>query len=251
MPKKLLLVEDSFTIQNVVQTTFAPADFQVIVASNAHEGLVKLRAVTPDIVLADATMADIDGFQLCQRIRETKGCEHIPVLLLTSSFAAYDVAYGRRVGVTDYLAKPFEASMLLTVVQRLMTSSPIPAAPTQALPVETVPQESQPTASEAAGESASEAGEAASTAPTANDLVHQALGQMVSQTIQRAVETHLATMLHDLTPYILEEVRQTVRTNVPALLEILLQQEIEKLKRTVAEDGEHAAPEEAAEPPAE
>jgi DNA-binding response OmpR family regulator len=251
MPKKLLLVEDSLTIQNVVQTTFAPADFQVIVASDAQEGLAKLHAVTPDIVLADATMADMDGFQLCQHIRETKGYEHIPVLLLTSSFAAYDAAHGHRVGVTDYLAKPFDASRLLTVVQQLMTRAPVSAAPPQTFPVETVPLECMLTASKAAADPDPEEVEVVSTAPTTSERVYQTLGQMVAQTIQGAIDTHLATMLQALAPQILEEVHKTVCAKVPELLEVLLQREIEKLKQAVAEDGDHATPAESIEPTAE
>jgi DNA-binding response OmpR family regulator len=232
MPKTLLLVEDSFTIQNVVQTTFVPADFQVVVAHNAREGLAKLQAQIPDVVLADATMPDMDGFQLCQRIRETAGCAHLPVLLLTSSFAVYDDAQAQRMGVTGYVAKPFEPHVLLAMVQRFMTG---PSAPVVL-------------SSDAAF---AETDDSTAAAPAANDLMHQVLGRCVLQTVQEALHTHLKAMLETLTPHILDEVRQTLNAKVPELLEILLQREIEKLKREVAEEAKAGPPTEVAEEAAE
>jgi DNA-binding response OmpR family regulator len=228
MPKTLLLIEDSFTIQKVVQTTFAQADFQVVIAHDAHEGLATLQSQPPDVVLADATMPDMDGFQLCQHIRETEGCEHLPVLLLTSSFAVYDEAHGRRVGVTGHVAKPFEPHSLLAVVQRCLAGSPATPHP-------------------AADEAGAEMDDASSSVSAASDLIHQALGRCVLQTVQDALHTHLMAMLEALTPHILEEVRKTVSSKVPDLLEVLLQQEIEKLKRAVAADTDPGGSAEAAE----
>jgi CheY-like chemotaxis protein len=232
MPKTLLLVEDSFTIQNVVQTTFVPADFQVVVAHNAREGLAKLQAQTPDVVLADATMPDMDGFQLCQHIRETAGCEHIPVLLLTSSFAVYDEAQAQRVGVTGHVPKPFEPHLLLAMVQRFMMD---PSAP----------------ASLSTDKAFVETDDSTAAAPAGSDLMHQVLGQCVLQTVQDALHIHLRAMLATLTPHILEEVRQTLNAKVPEILEILLQREIEKLKREVAEEANDDPSTEAAEEAAE
>jgi DNA-binding response OmpR family regulator len=232
MPKTLLLVEDSFTIQNVVQTTFVPADFQVVVAHNAREGLAQLQAQIPDVVLADATMPDMDGFQLCQHIRETAGCEHLPVLLLTSSFAVYDEVHAQRVGVTGSMAKPFEPHVLLAMVQRFMTGSSAPDSLTT-------------------DKAFAETDDGTAVAPAESDLMHQVLGRCVLQAVQEALHTHLKTILETLTPHILEEVRQILNVKVPELLEILLQREIEKLKREVAEEAKAGPPTEAAEEAAE
>ena len=119
-PKTLLLVEDSFTIQKLVESTFKSAGYQVAIANHAREGIASLSAVSPDIVLADASMPEMDGFQLCEVIRSTQGFERIPVLLLTSRFAAYDELQGQRSGVTAYLAKPFDSYSLLALVQQLI-----------------------------------------------------------------------------------------------------------------------------------
>ena len=119
-PKTLLLVEDSFTIQKLVESTFKSAGYQVTIANHAREGIASLPTVSPDIILADASMPEMDGFQLCEVIRSTQGFERIPVLLLTSRFAAYDEIQGQRSGVTAYLAKPFDSYSLLALVQQLV-----------------------------------------------------------------------------------------------------------------------------------
>jgi CheY-like chemotaxis protein len=128
MATKLLLVEDSLSIQTIVETTFAREGFDVLVVSDALDGLQKIQTVMPDIVLADASMPGMDGFQLCQRIRQSAHGRHIPVVLLTSGFTAYDEARGDRAGVTTHLAKPFEPRLLLDLVKQLVIAAPPPTA---------------------------------------------------------------------------------------------------------------------------
>ena len=133
MATKLLLVEDSLSMQTIVETAFAREGFEVMVAGDALDGLHKAQTLRPDIVLADASMPGMDGFQLCQRIRQSAGGRHVPVVLLTSGFAAYDTAKGERVGVTTYLAKPFEPQVLLDMVKQL-----VPVAPPLVSPLATI-----------------------------------------------------------------------------------------------------------------
>src|SRR5919202_2900719 len=132
MATKLLLIEDSLSIQTIVETAFAREGFEVMVAGDALNGLHKAQTLRPDIVLADAAMPGMDGFQLCQRIRQSAGGRHVPVVLLTSGFAAYDKAKGDRAGVTAHLAKPFEPQVLLDMVKQLVPVAhrPVPPLPT-------------------------------------------------------------------------------------------------------------------------
>jgi CheY-like chemotaxis protein len=129
MTTKLLLVEDSLSIQTIVETTFTREGFEVMVVGDALDGLHKAQTLRPDIVLADASMPGLDGFQLCQRIRQSPGGRHVPVVLLTSGFAAYDKVKGDHAGVTTHLAKPFEPQVLLDMVKQLVPGTPYPASP--------------------------------------------------------------------------------------------------------------------------
>src|SRR4029077_14676864 len=112
MAVKLLLVEYSLSIQTIVETTFAREGFEVMMAGDALDGLHKAQTLRPDIVLADGFMPDIDGVPLCQSIRQSADGRHVPVVLLTSGFAAYDKAKGDRVGATMHLAKRFDPQVL-------------------------------------------------------------------------------------------------------------------------------------------
>ncbi len=232
IPKTLLLVEDSFTIQKLVESTFTSAGYQVAIANDAREGLAKLPTVSPDIVLADASMPEMDGFQLCQTIRSTQGFERTPVLLLTSRFAAYDEVQGQRSGVTGYLAKPFDSYSLLTLVQQLVDKSPVPVldpAP---------PEERMPGVDFARSEAVSPADMSEIPEASAPQAYHD-LTATLSNIVQETVQSYLVTLLDALTPQIVADVQATVDAKMPELLEALLQREIDKLKQVAAQDDTH------------
>src|SRR5262245_1046005 len=132
MATKLLLVEDSFSIQTIVETIFVQDDFEVMVSGDALDGLHKAQTWLPDIVLADASMPGMDGFQLCQRLRQSASDHQVPVVLLTSGFTAYDKAKGDRAGVTTHLAKPFDPQALLALVKQLVPVVRHPVSPSAA-----------------------------------------------------------------------------------------------------------------------
>src|SRR5947209_13453899 len=102
MPKQILLVDDSVTIQRVVELTFAhEADYKVTAAKSADEGLQRARDIRPDIVLADAGMAGQNlktGYDLCAAMRGDPALASVPVLILTGNFAPYDEARGSKAG---------------------------------------------------------------------------------------------------------------------------------------------------------
>jgi DNA-binding response OmpR family regulator len=258
MPQTLLLVEDSLTIQHVVQRTFVPEGFLVVVAKDGQEGLHTLHSITPDVVLADATMPDMDGFQFCQTLRDWAGFAHVPVVLLTSNFAAYDEARGKRAGVTASLAKPFESDVLLTLVQRVLSQVPTAspgmthvalaatAAPTVRSTGTVAPRDETAETDEsdsASGVTAPPPAAECTAATDAATLAPHILGESLLHTVQAVLREQLHTILESLTPQILAEVRHTVSAQIPDILEVLLQQEIDKLKHAVAHDAEHGEPE--------
>jgi len=133
MATKLLLVEDSLSIQTIVEATFVREDFELLVSGDALDGLHKAQTLLPDIVLADASMPGMDGFQLCQRLRQSASGRQMPVVLLTSGFAVYDKAKGDRAGVTTHLAKPFDPQVLLALVKQLVSVARQPIYPSSAV----------------------------------------------------------------------------------------------------------------------
>jgi CheY-like chemotaxis protein len=139
---KLLLADDSVTIQRVIELTFADEDMQVVAVGNGQQAIDRVLADRPDIVLADVGMPELDGYEVAAFIKGDPALAHIPVLLLTGAFEPIDEARARAVGCDGVLVKPFEPQMVISRVRDLLagkrdpgsvgTSSPVAAAPAAA-----------------------------------------------------------------------------------------------------------------------
>ncbi len=122
MPHKLLLADDSVTIQRVIELTFADEDIQVIAVGDGQKAIERIEAERPDIVLADVGMPERDGYEVAAFVKNTAHLAHIPVLLLTGAFEPVDEQRARAVGCDGVLAKPFEPHMVITRVKELLAS---------------------------------------------------------------------------------------------------------------------------------
>jgi len=107
--RKLLLADDSITIQKVVALTFADEGIEVLAVNNGADAIDKLEEFWPDIVLADVFMPKKSGLQVCEYVKTKEQLKHIPVMLLVGSFEPLDEAEARRVGADDILTKPFQS----------------------------------------------------------------------------------------------------------------------------------------------
>lgn len=134
--RKLLLADDSPTIQKVVEITFADEGVAVVSVGNGEEALAKLAEVAPDVVLADVCMPGPTGYEICEYIKQNAELRHIPVMLLVGSFEPFDEAEARRVGANDILTKPFQSiRRLIDRVGGLVSAKPDPdQVPTAELP---------------------------------------------------------------------------------------------------------------------
>jgi CheY-like chemotaxis protein len=128
MPKTLLLADDSVTIQKVVGLSFANEDVSLLTVDNGDDAIAQVRSARPDIVLADVVMPGKNGYEVCEAIKSDPAFRHIPVLLLTGTFEAFDEERARRVGADGHITKPFEAQALVDTVNGLLAKSPKPAA---------------------------------------------------------------------------------------------------------------------------
>jgi Response regulators consisting of a CheY-like receiver domain and a winged-helix DNA-binding domain len=108
MSKKIMVVDDEPGIVAVIQSYFEAAGYQVITAYNGKDAMKKLTH-TPDIVLLDINMPDIDGLTVCQNIREHITC---PILFLTARIETADKIKGFAIGADDYIQKPFDLDEL-------------------------------------------------------------------------------------------------------------------------------------------
>ena len=127
MPHKLLLADDSVTIQRVIELTFADEDVQVVAVGDGDQAIARVESDPPDIVLADVGMPLKDGYEVASHIKKSARLSHIPVLLLTGAFEPVDQARADAIGCDGVLAKPFEPQQVIGRVKELL-ARPRPAA---------------------------------------------------------------------------------------------------------------------------
>ena len=120
MPVKILSVDDSKTIRLIVARTFAPYDCVVCEATNGEEGLAKAAAERPDLIVLDITMPVMDGVTMLTKLKGNPELKSIPVIMLTAESGRENVAYIAKLGVRDYLVKPFKGDQLVEKVNRVV-----------------------------------------------------------------------------------------------------------------------------------
>jgi CheY-like chemotaxis protein len=136
--RKLLLADDSLAIQKVIELTFEDEGMEVVCVGNGQQAVERLEDARPDIVLADVFMPELNGYEVCERIKSNEQFRHVPVILLVGSFEPFNEAEARRVGADDYLTKPFQSiRQMVSKVGALLSGNKSRAeAATQELPAQ-------------------------------------------------------------------------------------------------------------------
>ncbi len=120
MGKKILLAEDSLTIQKVFELAFTRTDISLTTVDNGTDAVRLAGETMPDLVVADLTLADKDGFQVAEELRGSEKTKSCPILLLTGTLTPFDEERFKKCGADAVLFKPFESQELLDKAQELM-----------------------------------------------------------------------------------------------------------------------------------
>ena len=123
MPKKILLADDSITIQKVVELTFSDGDYEVIAVNNGAKAIAKLGEIRPDIILSDIIMPEKNGYEVCEFVKSHPEYRNIPVVLLTGTFEPFDPDRADKAGCDAVVTKPFESQSLIHKVEELIEQS--------------------------------------------------------------------------------------------------------------------------------
>jgi CheY-like chemotaxis protein len=107
--RKLLLADDSITIQKVVNLTFADEGIEVISVGDGDSAMRKFDEFIPDLVMADVNMPGLNGYEVCRIIKNTDETRDIPVILLVGSFEPFSETEAKEAGADDFLTKPFQS----------------------------------------------------------------------------------------------------------------------------------------------
>lgn len=120
MPRKLLVADDSLTIQKVVELTFSHADYRLTCVANGRLALERAREDPPDLILADVVMPEKNGYEVCEAIKRNPATAGIPVVLLAGTFEPFDRERAERLGCDAIVSKPFDSRELFRKVEVLL-----------------------------------------------------------------------------------------------------------------------------------
>jgi DNA-binding response OmpR family regulator len=121
MNQQLLMIEDDVRLADMVSTYLGQSGYQVTHAANAQAGLATLQTHPAELVILDLMLPDMDGLEVCRRIRALPGeLARTPVLMLTAKGDPMDRIIGLEMGADDYLPKPFEPRELLARIRAVL-----------------------------------------------------------------------------------------------------------------------------------
>ena len=136
---KILSVDDSRMIHTLINKGFAQYDVQMVFASNGAEGLEVAAREMPDVILLDVTMPVMDGIECLSKLKTTPALKDIPVIMLTAEAGKENVLKIAKMGVRDYIVKPFTEAAVIDRVSRIVDLKPKSGAAPAAAPAPAAP----------------------------------------------------------------------------------------------------------------
>jgi CheY-like chemotaxis protein len=146
MTRKMLLADDSITIQKVVELTFSDEDFQIVMVGDGATAFEKIRIERPDIILSDVIMPGLNGYEFCQKVKSDPELKEIPFLFLKGTFESFDEEKANQCGADGFIVKPFESQELINRVKELTERAQPATAPVSANIPSPAPTSAPPTA---------------------------------------------------------------------------------------------------------
>jgi two-component system cell cycle response regulator len=132
MRNKILTVDDSKTVRIIVRKAFKAYDCEILEAANGVEGLAVAAKDMPDLILLDVTMPVMDGVEMLTKLKADPQLKSIPVMMLTAEGGKDHVLKIAKIGVRDYIVKPFKEELLIEKAGRIIELKPLSDAPSKA-----------------------------------------------------------------------------------------------------------------------
>lgn len=118
--KKILIVEDEKDILQLVKLYLEKEGFKTVSAMTGTEGLAQVKAEKPDLVVLDLMLPELDGLEVCKRLRSNPDTAMLPLIMLTAKAEESDTIIGLELGADDYVTKPFSPKALVARVKALL-----------------------------------------------------------------------------------------------------------------------------------
>jgi two-component system chemotaxis response regulator CheY len=119
MAKRVMAVDDSATVRQVLQMTLEGAGYEVIEAVDGRDALNKLGDASIDMMVTDLNMPNMDGIDLIKNVRRNPGCRFMPIIMLTTESQPEKKQEGKAAGASGWIVKPFKPEQLLAVVRMI------------------------------------------------------------------------------------------------------------------------------------
>ena len=120
MSKRIMIVDDSETVRQVLQLTLENAGFEVVEAEDGVDALAKLPDAQIDMLITDLNMPNMDGLELIKKVREKGSHRFTPIVMLTTESSEEKKLAGREAGASGWIVKPFKPEQLLKVVKMVL-----------------------------------------------------------------------------------------------------------------------------------
>lgn len=120
--KRILLIDDHQTVFRLLEAIVRIKGYQLLYADCGQQGIVMAREEQPDMILLDVMMPDLDGFKVCQYLKDSDETKHIPVMFLTARGAEDDVETGRKAGADGFMTKPFQTTDVLNQITSILAN---------------------------------------------------------------------------------------------------------------------------------
>jgi CheY-like chemotaxis protein len=125
-PIKILCVEDSVNVQQMLSFILSKAGYKPFIASNGREAIEKARSLMPDLILMDIMMPDVSGIQAIKRIKADPTCQHIPILVLSAYTSSKLVSQAMEAGAAQYLEKTIIPDELIKIISEHLEKNKTP-----------------------------------------------------------------------------------------------------------------------------
>ena len=116
----VLVVDDQLSHREMISDLLKGSGFKVMVASDGDKALEQIEAHPPDLVILDIVMPQVNGYEVCRRMRTNPVSKDVPVILCSIKAEEFDRYWGIRQGADAYVAKPFKPQELLATVKKLL-----------------------------------------------------------------------------------------------------------------------------------
>jgi len=247
MPKTVVVADDSIIIQKTVGICLHGAKLNIVNTDNGEDAWQKIRALKPDLVLADHSMPRKNGFEICRAMRQKRELESIPVILLTNRMDPPDESMMESAGISDFIAKPFDSQSLITIVEKFIgdteeEQAEEPREQEKQIPSDVITETPQGTQIQASPEDFESVEiiediplEATEETPSSPQISTDANISRSTQKPGELVEKIVRETVGKIAGGIIEKIAWEV---VPEMAEIIIRQEI---KRLLAEEEEKTA----------